>query len=140
MSKFIKFIAFVIVAVLNLTFTSCGGDDGNSAPSWIIGEWQECDKEGNLYDDATNNEVFHMTINHNGTGRFWTVTKGELDAWYAFSYTVSFNGTSGTITQTVTDASNEKRIGKTFVEQFTYENGLLHGGDGEDIYYKKVSN
>ena len=101
----------------------------------MVGEWQECNSKGVFKDDATDEEVHHARFRANGTGDYWSVTKGKEDSHKSsFTYSISINGTSGTITLTTTSSTNSSEVGKSESAEVTYVNGILHGGD---IYYKK---
>jgi len=102
----------------------------------LLAEFQECDVSGVLINDATDYEAMHMKLYNDGTGDWWTVSKGIEDALkYSFTYTYTLNGTTGTATQTVTSSTNPAYIGMRETQQFTYSNGILHGGE---IYYKLI--
>lgn len=115
------------------------GND-NQEDANLLGEYQECDANGTLRDDATQSEVFHIKLYNDGTGEFWSVTKGKVDEnfIYSFTYTYTFNGNSGTLTQTYT---NGVLSGYTETGDFTYSNGIFIGHadeDGDRVYYKKI--
>lgn len=133
---FWSLLTFMMVAMLSVSFTACSSDDDEDSSNGIlVGEWQECDANGVFRNDATDYEVSHMRLRSNGTGDWWTVTKGKEDSYkYSFNYSGSFNGTSGTITMTITSSTDASEIGQSESERVTYENGILHG---EEIYYKK---
>lgn len=102
-----------------------------------VGKWQECNAEGVLLNDATDYEVMHVNIYSNGTGDFWSVTKGIVNHdKYSFSYSISMSGNSGTITETVTASNYEPKVGQSITLPFTYENGIFHIGE---ICYKKIN-
>lgn len=102
-----------------------------------VGKWQECNADGTLLNDATDYEVMHVNIYSNGTGDFWSVTKGVVDHdKYSFSYTISMSGNSGTITETITASNYEPKVGQSITLPFTYENGIFHIGE---IYYRKLT-
>jgi hypothetical protein len=101
-----------------------------------VGKWQECNAEGVLLNEATDYEVMHMNFYSDGTGDFWSVTKGIVDHdKYSFNYTISMSGNSGSITQTITASNYEPQVGERYTASFTYENGIFHVGE---IYYKKI--
>ena len=101
-----------------------------------VGQWQECKPDGTLRDDATEYEVMHMNIYSNGTGDWWTVTKGKTDEYrYSFNYTCTMNGSSGSVTMTITASSRQSDVGQSLTMPVTYEKEILHGGEN---YYKKV--
>lgn len=130
-------LTLVMVSMLSVGFMSCGSDDDDDTGEnpILVGEWQECSSDGVFLDDATNYEVLHMRFRSDGTGDFWSVTKGKEDKYkYSFNYSCSFNGTSGTITQTITSSTNSSEVGLSGTVPVSYENGILHAGE---IYYKK---
>lgn len=132
--SFFGLLTVVMLAALSMVFVSCGDDDDADVPSWVVGSWQECNSYGKVYDDATNYEVHHMTVYSNGTGRMWFVTKGSEDDAFTFRFSIASEGTTGTITMTVTSG---KYAGETETVSYTYENGILSTSGGE-ILYKKV--
>ena len=110
-------------------------DDDDSSNGILVGEWQECESDGVFRNDATDYEVMHMRLRADGTGDWWSVSKGKEDSHkYSFNYSGSINGTSGTITMTITSSTNSSEIGQSASQRVTYENGILHAGE---IYYKK---
>ena len=127
---------FLIVGMLSAGFASCSSDDDDGGSvSFLVGEWQECEENGEFRNDATDYEVMHMLLRDDGTGDYWSVTKGREDSYkYSFNYSGSFSGSSGTITTTITSSTSSSEIGKSFSQHFIYENEILHGGE---IYYKK---
>ena len=103
----------------------------------LLAEFQECNVSGVLYDDATGSEVMHMKLYTDGTGDWWTVTKGVVDNFkYTFSYTYILNGTTGTVTQTIISSDESAYIGHSQTLAITYSNGILHGGE---IYYRLIA-
>lgn len=103
----------------------------------LLGEYQECRPDGTLIDDATGTEVLHSKFYKDGTGDFWSVTKGKEDSFkYSFIYTYTFNGSKGSMTQTITSCTKPEYVGMSETVEFTYSNGIFHGG--EDIYYKLI--
>jgi hypothetical protein len=133
---FWSLLTFMMVAMLSFGITSCGSDDDDdSTDGVLVGEWQECESNGVFRDDATDNEVMHMRLRSNGTGDWWSVTKGKEDAHkYSFNYSGSISGTSGTITMTITSSTYSSEVGMSASQRVTYENEILHAGE---IYYKK---
>ena len=131
-------LTIVMAAMLSISLTSCGSDDdadNNRNSSFLVGEWQECNSKGVFKDDDTDEEVHHARFRANGTGDYWSVTKGKEDSHNSsFTYSISINGTSGTITLTTTSSTNSSETGRCESAEVTYVNGILHGGD---IYYKK---
>ena len=131
-------LTIVMAAMLSISLTSCGSDDdadNNRNSSFLVGEWQECNSKGVFKDDDTDEDVHHARFRANGTGDYWSVTKGKEDSHkYSFTYSISINGTSGTITLTTTSSTNSSETGRCESAEVTYVNGILHGGD---IYYKK---
>ncbi len=122
-------LSFAMVALFSVLFASCGSDD-NEDENVLVGQWHECNSAGTLIDDETGYDVHHVIFRSNGTGEYWSVTKGKRDSGYSFDYSCSFDGsTSGVIT--------EKRAeDKTSSCRFNFTNGILHMGE---IYYKRVS-
>ena len=131
-------LTIVMAAMLSISLTSCGSDDdadNNRNSSFLVGEWQECNSKGVFKDDATDEEVHHARFRANGTGDYWTVTKGKEDEYkYSFEYSCSLKGTSGTLTLITTSSIYSSETGRCESAEVTYVNGILHGGD---IYYKK---
>ena len=111
-------------------------DIGGEGDNFLVGEWQECNFAGTFKNDATDWEVHHMKVISNEKAEWWTVTKGKKDShWYSFDYTYTLNGSSGTLSMTITSSSNPSEVGQSATAPITYENGILHGGE---IYYKKI--
>lgn len=107
-----------------------------SEGDFLTGEWQECNSLGVFLDDATDYEVMHLKFYPNKTADHWSVSKGVVDEdKYSFSYSYTLNGTTGTITMTVTASNYEPKVGDTETMPFTYVNGIFHIGE---IYYKKL--
>jgi len=103
----------------------------------LLGEFHECTPDGTLLDDASNYEVLHLKLYKDGTGEFWSVSKGKVDEFkYSFTYTSSFSGSSGTITQTITSCTNPIYIGMSLTASVTYINNILHSGE---VYYKLIN-
>lgn len=132
---------FMVIAMLGviLVYCGCDDDDGGVSNSVLVGEWQECEPDGTLCNDAADDyEVIHMKLRSDGTGDFWTVMKGKVqDYKYTFKYSASFSGTSGTITTTITTSTDYTEVGRSKSFRVTYVDGILHLGE---IYYKKISN
>lgn len=126
---FLTLFAILMAAMMICFVSSCGSDDDEDENP-LVGQWQECNSSGTLIDDETGYEVHHVIFRSNGTGEYWSVTKGKRDSGYSFDYSCSFDGsTSGVIT--------EKRAeDKTSSCRFNFTNGILHMGE---IYYKRVS-
>lgn len=102
-----------------------------------VGSWQECTPEGILMNDATDEEVMHMNIYSNGTGDWWSVTKGQVNEFkFSFTYSGTFTETSGTCTMTIVSCTDQSFIGMTETTPFTYENNILFNGE---VYYKKIN-
>jgi len=135
---FWSLLTFMMVAMLSIGFVSCGSDDDNdSSDGILVGEWQECESDGVFRNDATDYEVMHMRLRADGTGDWWSVSKGKEDSHkYSFNYSGSINGTSGTITMTITSSTNSSDIGRSQTVTVTYINEILHSGE---IYYKKTN-
>lgn len=101
-----------------------------------VGRWKECDPDGTFMNDATDYEVMHVNIYSDGTGDFWSVSKGKVDEHkYSFKWSININGTNGTFTETITASNYEPNVGQSITLPFTYENGIFHIGE---IYYKKI--
>lgn len=121
-------LSFAMVALFSVLFVSCGGDD-NEDENVLVGQWHECNSAGTLIDDETGYEVLHIVFRSNGTGEYWSVTKGDREHGYSFDYSCSFDdSTSGVI--------NFKEEDRTYSYRFTLNNGILHLGE---IYYKRAS-
>lgn len=121
-------LSFAMVALFSVLFASCGSDDDEDENP-LVGQWQECNSSGTLIDDETGTEVFHVIFRSNGTGEFWSVTRGDRKKGNSFDYSCSFDdSTSGVI--------NFKEKDRTYSYRFSVNNGLLHLGE---IYYKRVS-
>lgn len=134
-----KLLTFMMVAMLSFGFASCGSDDDDEkgSDSVLVGEWQECEDDGTLLNDAKEYEVHHTIFNSDGKGEYWSVSKGKTDRYkYSFTYTYTFSGSSGTINMTITASTNNSDIGEVAKIPFTLKNGILHVGE---IYYKKIS-
>ena len=131
-------LTIMMVAVLSLSFTSCGSDDENdSITGALVGEWQECESNGVFRNDLTDREVMHLRLRPDGTGDWWTVSYGIQDYYkysFDYDYDITVNGASGIIRMTITASTNAADIGKSESTRFTYENGILHAGE---VYYKK---
>ena len=109
-------MAILVIAMLSISLASCGSDDDNNEDgSFLVGEWYECDSKGVFRNDATEEEVYHLRLRANGTGDFWSVSKGKEDAYkYSFEYS--------------------SEIGKIESGVVTYIDGVLSTGE---VYYKK---
>lgn len=138
MMKKFSIISIILLFVMMLPImVACGGDDepdnGGGSLSFLVGEWQECDPYGSFKNDATDREVMHVKFNSGGTGQWWNMDMGKMGD-YSFTYTGSINGTSGTLTITITSCTIASVVGQTSTAPFSYVNGILHAGE---IYYKK---
>lgn len=113
-----------------------GGSGENTEENWMVGEWQECNSQGVLYDDATGTEVMHMKLYSDNKGDWWSVTKGKVDDHrFSFTYSYTYDGNSYMVTQTITSSSRPYEVGMSQTTAVTYENGMFHGGE---VYYKKI--
>lgn len=113
-----------------------GGSGENTEENWMVGEWQECNSQGVLYDDATGTEVMHMRLYSDNKGDWWSVTKGKVDDHrFSFTYSYTYDGNSYMVTQTITSSSRPYEVGMSQTTAVTYENGMFHGGE---VYYKKI--
>ena len=83
-------MAILVIAMLSTSLASCGSDDDNNEDgSFLVGEWYECDSKGVFRNEATEEEVYHLRLRANGTGDFWSVSKGKEDAYkYSFEYSI----------------------------------------------------
>ena len=125
---FLTLFAILMTAMMICFVSSCGSDDDED-DNPLVGQWQECNSAGTLIDDETGYEVLHIIFRSNGTGEYWSVTKGDREHGYSFDYSCSFDdSTSGVI--------NFKEKDRTYSYRFSVNNGLLHLGE---IYYKRVS-
>ena len=129
-------MAILVIAMLSICLASCGSDDDNNEDgSFLVGEWYECDSKGVLRNDATEEEVYHLRLRANGTGDFWSVSKGKEDAYkYSFEYSSDMKGASGKLTLTITSSTDASEIGKIESGDVTYIDGVLSTGE---VYYKK---
>ena len=129
-------MAILVIAMLSISLASCGSDDDNNEDgSFLVGEWYECDSKGVLRNDATEEEVYHLRLRANGTGDFWSVSKGKEDAYkYSFEYSSDMKGASGKLTLTITSSTISSEIGNIESGDVSIENGILSTGE---IYYKK---
>ena len=129
-------MAILVIAMLCISLASCGSDDDNNEDgSFLVGEWYECDSKGVFRNDATEEEVYHLRLRANGTGDFWSVSKGKEDAYkYSFEYSSNIKGTSGTLTLTITSSTDASEIGNIESGAVTYIDGVLSTGE---VYYKK---
>ena len=110
-------------------------EGGGEEQSFLVGEWVECDVTGTFRNDATDYEVMHMKLYSDSKGEWWSITKGQKDAhWYFFDYSYTLDGTTGTVTMTLTSSYNPVEVGLSEAIPFTYVNGILHAGE---VYYKK---
>ena len=126
-------MAILVIAMLSISLASCGDDDDNG--NVFVGEWQECNSKGVFRNDASDDEVCHLKFRANGTGDFWSVSKGKEDAYkYSFEYSSDMKGASGTLTLTITSSTDASEIGNVESGDVTFENGILLAGE---IYYKK---
>ena len=134
--SFWSMMAILMIAMLSISLASCGSDDDNNEDgSFLVGEWYECDSKGVLRNDATEEEVYHLRLRANGTGDFWSVSKGKEDAYkYSVEYSSNIKGTSGKLTLTITSSTDASEIGKIESGDVTFENGILSAGK---IYYTK---
>ncbi len=135
--NFWSLVTMIMVVFVSVGFVSCGSDDdnGDGGNSVLVGEWQECESNGVFKNDATDNEVMHMRFRSDGTGDWWSVTKGKVDSHkYSFNYSGSINGTSGLITMTITSSTISSEVGMSGTQNVTYVDGILRTGA---IYYKK---
>lgn len=107
----------------------------------LLGEFQECGADGTLRDDATDDEVLHLKFYTDGTGYFWSVTKGQKDDHsYNFTYTVNFSGTTGTMVMTITSCPDEPSlVGLTETVSVTYSDGIISYYGEDEIHYKLIS-
>ena len=125
---FLTLFAILMTAMMICFVSSCGSDDDED-DNPLVGQWQECNSAGTLIDDETGYEVLHIIFRSNGTGEYWSVTKGDREHGYSFDYSCSFDdSTSGVI--------NFKEEDRTYSYRFTLNNGILHLGE---IYYKRAS-
>ena len=136
-------MAIMMVAMLSISLASCGDDDDNGnviVGEWqdsnvFVGEWQECNSKGVFRNDASDDEVLHLSFRANGTGDFWSVSKGKEDAYkYSFEYSSDMKGASGKLTLTITSSTISSEIGNIESGDVSIENGILSTGE---IYYKK---
>ena len=139
--KRFKIWSMMMLAVMMMPMVaSCGDDDddnGGGSNSFLVGEWQECKPNGVLKNDATDYEVMHLRLRSDGTGDWWSVSKGKENSHkYSFKYSGSINGTSGSITITITTSTVPSEVGKSGTWRVTYVDGILHVGE---IYYKKTN-
>ena len=131
--KLWSMMAIMMVAMLSISLASCGDDDDNG--NVIVGEWQECNSKGVFRNDASDDEVLHLSFRANGTGDFWSVSKGKEDAYkYSFEYSSDMKGASGKLTLTITSSTISSEIGNIESGDVSIENGILSTGE---IYYKK---
>jgi hypothetical protein len=76
-----------------------------------------------------------LSFRANGTGDFWSVSKGKEDAYkYSFEYSSDMKGASGKLTLTITSSTISSEIGNIESGDVSIENGILSTGE---IYYKK---
>ncbi len=135
--SYLQLAAILMVTILCFGFVSCGSDDndGNGDSTFLIGEWQECRPTGEFKDDATSYEVMHLRFYSDGTGDWWSMSKGKKDShYYSFNYSGYLNGSSGVLHLHITSSTKSSEIGKNETWGISYVNGILNIGE---IYYKK---
>lgn len=148
--NFWSMMAILVIAMLSISLASCGSDDDNNEDgsslassdddnnedgAFLVGEWYECDSKGVLRNEATEEEVYHLRLRANGTGDFWSVSKGKEDAYkYSFEYSSDMKGASGKLTLTITSSTDASEIGNIESGDVTYIDGVLSTGE---VYYKK---
>jgi len=132
-------LSFMMIAIIGVGFASCNDDDDEDSKV-LVGQWQECESDGVLRDDAKDYEVAHLVLRSDGTGDYWSMTKGKKDRGAcSFDYSYTLKGTSGRFTMTLTATDgyyDEDEIGETESVGFTLIDGIFLLGE---IYYKKVS-
>jgi len=111
-------------------------NEENPEEANLLGEFQECEADGKLLNDATDAEVHHLKLYKDGTGDYWSITKGVEDPLkYSFTYSYTFSGNTGTMSMTITSSTNPSIIGYTDISEFTYIDGIYHSGE---VYYRLI--
>ena len=77
--KQLKFLFLALaVAVMGMTFASCGNDEPSGLEKQLVGEWG----------DNGRHESYHLIFDKNHAGKYWVIDYGELCENFSFKWSV----------------------------------------------------
>ena len=125
MKQKINILLILGFIIFSFCLVSCSNDDDDNDTSFLIGYWDECYANGDLRNNETEIEVFHLFFDSNGKGTWHSSDEGKIKSAKSFTWKVS----GDMMTLIYTNGDNE-------TAKFSYHDGILFFIGG-DVYYKK---